>query len=41
MKELQGDVERACVMCKKLQEDGIYTKSAYRVLVGNIKDELC
>lgn len=41
VKDLKGDVERACVMCEKLQEDCVCTEVRYEVSVDNIKDNLC
>ena len=38
VKELTGDVEKACVMYEKLKEDRIYTEVMYETLVDNLKE---
>ena len=41
VKDSQGDVERACVMYEKLQEDSVCAEVTQDFLVQNLKDELC
>ena len=38
---LKGNVERACVMHEKLQEDSVHTEVMHETLVDNLKDDLC
>ena len=39
--DLKGNINRACVMCEKLQEDSSHTEVMHETLVENLKDELC
>ena len=41
VKDFKGDVEKACVMRKKLKEDRVCAEAMHDVLVDNLKDDLC